>query len=119
MQLMPQTASKISKRARVSLLHSEDLYDASTNIQIGSYYLSSLVKHFGSLPPAIASYNAGEEAVKGWIASGKYGSMDEFIEDIPFDETRNYVKKVITSYFEYMRQQGKIEIPAHFMKSGS
>jgi soluble lytic murein transglycosylase len=119
MQMMPQTASKISKRAKVSLHHSEDLYDAHTNILLGAYYLASLVKHFGSLPPAIASYNAGEEAVKEWIASGKYGSMDEFIEDIPFDETRNYVKKVITSYFEYMRQQGKKEIPSHFMKSGN
>jgi soluble lytic murein transglycosylase len=119
MQMMPQTASKISRRAKISLVHTDDLYDARTNILIGSYYLSGLVRHFGSLPPAIASYNAGEEAVKNWLSNGKYGSMDEFIEDIPYDETRNYVKKVVTSYFEYMRQEGKKDMPSHFLKTGN
>jgi soluble lytic murein transglycosylase len=45
--------------------------------------------------------------------------MDEFIEDIPYDETRNYVKKVVTSYFEYMRQEGKKDMPSHFLKTGN
>jgi soluble lytic murein transglycosylase len=117
MQLMPQTASRISKRAKVTLSHSDELYDARTNVFIGSYYLSMLIKHFGSAPPAIASYNAGEEIVKEWLSSGRYMSMDEFIEDIPYDETRNYVKKVMTSYLEYMRQQGKKDMPALLIKS--
>ena len=117
MQLMPQTAARISKRAKVALSHSAELYDARTNVLIGSYYLSMLVKHFGSAPPAIASYNAGEEIVKEWLSAGKYRSMDEFVEDIPYDETRNYVKKVMSSYLEYIRQQGKRDLPPLLIKS--
>ncbi len=117
MQLMPQTAARISKRAKVNFGQSSELYDARTNVFIGSYYLSMLIKHFGSAPPAIASYNAGEEIVKEWLSSGKYQSMDEFVEDIPYDETRNYVKKVMTSYLEYIRQQGKRDMPALLIKS--
>jgi|WetSurMetagenome_2_1015567.scaffolds.fasta_scaffold00020_80 soluble lytic murein transglycosylase len=117
MQLMPQTASRLSRKAGVSLSGSEELYNVKTNITLGTYYLSSLVRHFGSAPPAIASYNAGEDRVKEWLSAGKYGSMDEFIEDIPYDETRNYVKKVMTSYLEYLRLQGRKEIPALLIRS--
>ncbi|HEX8949029.1 MAG TPA: transglycosylase SLT domain-containing protein [Dissulfurispiraceae bacterium] len=114
MQLMPQTASRLSMHAKVSMRQSEDLYDIKTNIFIGSYYLKSLIKTFDSVPIAVAAYNAGEDAVKGWLNAGQYRTTDEFIEDIPYDETRNYVKKVMTSYFEYMRQNGKKEMPPAF-----
>jgi soluble lytic murein transglycosylase len=117
MQLMPQTASRLSRKARVSFGGAEELYDVKINVTLGTYYLSSLVRHFGSAPPAIASYNAGEDRVKEWLSEGKYGSMDEFIEDIPYDETRNYVKKVMTSYLEYLRLQGRKEIPALLIRS--
>jgi soluble lytic murein transglycosylase len=116
---MPQTASRMSTHAHVSLKHSEDLYDIRTNVFIGSYYLKSLISHFDSIPLAIAAYNAGEEIVKEWVAAGKYQSADEFIEDIPYDETRNYVKKVMTTYFEYMRQNGGKEVPSLLMKVGT
>jgi soluble lytic murein transglycosylase len=119
LQLMPQTASRMSAHAHVSLKHSEDLYDIKTNVFIGTYYLKSLINHFDSVPLAIAAYNAGEEAVKDWLTAGRYKSADEFIEDIPYDETRNYVKKVITSYFEYMRQNGRKEVPSQLMKAGN
>ncbi len=119
LQLMPQTASRMSAHAHVSLKHSEDLYDIKTNVFIGTYYLKSLINHFDSVPLAIAAYNAGEEAVKDWLTAGRYKSADEFIEDIPYDETRNYVKKVITSYFEYMRQNGRKEVPSLLMKAGN
>jgi soluble lytic murein transglycosylase len=116
MQLMPQTAARLSRKSGISYSGPEDLYDVKTNVSLGSYYLSALVKQFGSAPPAIASYNAGEERVKEWLAAGKYASMDEFIEDIPYNETRNYVKKVMTSYLEYMRQQGRTEMPELLIK---
>jgi len=114
MQLMPQTASRLSPHADVSLKHSEDLYDIRTNIYIGSYYLKFLIKTLNSVPSAVAAYNAGEDAVKNWMSAGQYRSADEFIEDIPYDETRNYVKKVLTSYFEYMRQNGRKDAPKIF-----
>jgi soluble lytic murein transglycosylase len=103
MQLMPQTARKFDRHVKIALKNSNELYDPGTNILIGSYYLKHLIKTFNSIPVAIAAYNAGEEAVKEWLKKGSYGTIDEFIEDIPYDETRNYVKKVLTTYFEYMR----------------
>jgi len=112
MQLMPQTANRLSKNHKISLKHSSDLYDARTNILIGSYYLKHLLKTFNSIPVAVAAYNAGEDIVKEWLRNGNYSTIDEFIEDIPYNETHNYVKKVMTSYFEYMRANGNIDIPA-------
>ncbi|MEW6116121.1 MAG: transglycosylase SLT domain-containing protein [Nitrospirota bacterium] len=103
MQMMPQTAQRLNKSVKVALRHSSDLYDPKTNILLGSHYLSNLITKFGSLPLAIAAYNGGEDAVNEWLQKGSYRTIDEFIEDIPYDETRNYVKKVLTSYFEYLR----------------
>ena len=110
MQLMPQTASRLSKYIKLNLKHSDELYDAKTNILIGSYYLKHLIKTFNSIPVALAAYNAGEDAVKEWLKKGNFNTIDEFIEDIPYSETQNYVKKVMTTYFEYMRAGDGIDI---------
>lgn len=110
MQLMPHTAHKFTKSARVELRNASDLYDARTNIFIGSAYLKHLLNKLGSVPLALAAYNGGEDAVKEWMKKGSYRTVDEFIEDIPYDETRNYVKKVMTSYFEYMRARSDADI---------
>ncbi|MBA4349552.1 MAG: hypothetical protein C0415_06160 [Thermodesulfovibrio sp.] len=110
MQLMPHTASRLSRHIKLNLKHSDELYDAKTNILIGSYYLKHLIKTFNSIPVALAAYNAGEEAVKEWLKKGKYNTIDEFIEDIPYSETQNYVKKVMTTYFEYMRAGDAMDI---------
>ncbi len=103
MQLMPQTARRYNKNIKVHLKDSPELSDARTNILLGSYYLKQLLNKSGSIPLALASYNGGEDAVRDWMKNGKYRTIDEFIEDIPYPETRNYVKKVLTTYFEYLR----------------
>ncbi len=103
MQLMPQTASRLDGKLRLGINGPRDLVDANNNLHVGAYYLSHLVKEFGSYPYAIAAYNAGEEIVRKWIQKGGYRSADEFIEDIPYNETRDYVKRVLTSFFEYKR----------------
>ncbi len=103
MQLMPQTARRYNKIIKAHLKNSPELYDARTNILLGSYYFKQLLNKLGSIPLALASYNGGEDAVKDWLKKGKYRTVDEFIEDIPYNETRNYVKKVLTTYFEYLR----------------
>ena len=103
MQLMPQTARRYGKDLKAHLKNSPELFDARTNIMLGSYYLKQLINKLGTIPLALASYNGGEDAVKEWLKNGKYRTVDEFIEDIPFNETRNYVKKVLTTYFEYLR----------------
>jgi soluble lytic murein transglycosylase len=111
MQLMPATARRFDSR----LKSSQDIFGVENNIRIGVCYLNQLIKEFGSYTYAIAAYNAGEDIVRQWLKKGQYGSADQFIEDIPYDETRNYVKKVLTSFFEYKRMTATgddaVEIP--------
>jgi soluble lytic murein transglycosylase len=110
MQVMPGLAARLHRQLRIDYRNPEELYNVRTNISIGSYYLKLLLRRFGSLPYAIAAYNAGEEAVGSWLAARDYRTVDEFIEDIPYDETRNYVKKVMTTYFEYLRSAEKADM---------
>lgn len=111
MQLMPQTASRLTKEMN-SYKNNLNLYNPKVNIMIGAYYLNKLLKEFNSLPAAIAAYNAGEHVVREWLKNGNYKSPDEFIEDIPYDETRNYVKKVLVSYLQYQRTNGALDYSA-------
>ena len=112
MQMMPQTAHKFNKNIKAGSKHAAELYDPKVNISIGTRYLKQLLSRYGSIPLALAAYNGGEDMVNEWVRNGKYAAIDEFIEDIPFDETRNYVKKVMTSYFEYLRKSNPPDISA-------
>ena len=103
MQLMPRTAYRLDRKVNVGISSESEINDVGTNIRLGVYYLKALFDEFGSLPHVIAAYNAGEAAVKRWWGKGNYRAVDEFIEDIPYPETRNYVKKVITSYYQYKK----------------
>jgi soluble lytic murein transglycosylase len=109
MQLMPQTAFRLNRDLRIGITNASHIRDIKNNIHVGTFYLSTLIKEFGSYAYALAAYNAGEEKVRKWIQKGNYKSVDEFIEDIPFNETRNYVKKVMTTFFEYKRPSGNHE----------
>lgn len=103
MQLMPETAYRLDKRMNLGINKPAQLYDVKKNVALGTYYLKSLFNEFNTLPFVLASYNAGEVIVRKWQQRGNYKSADEFIEDIPYPETRNYVKKVLTSYFQYKK----------------
>ena len=107
MQLMPQTAFHLNRNLHLKITNTSHVWNIKNNIHIGAFYLSILVKKFGSYAYALAAYNAGEERVKKWIQKGNYKSIDEFIEDIPYSETRDYVKRVMTTLFEYKRVFGK------------
>lgn len=111
MQLMPQTAYAIDKKVNLNIKSHDHIFDIKANISLGSHYITSLLKEFGSLPPAIAAYNAGEDIVRKWQKAGNYQSLDEFIEDIPYEETKNYTKRVITTYFEYHKYPGEKGVP--------
>ncbi|PIP70816.1 MAG: hypothetical protein COW90_03295 [Nitrospirae bacterium CG22_combo_CG10-13_8_21_14_all_44_11] len=111
MQVMPQTAHAIDKKINLNIKSKEQILNVRANINLGSYYITYLLKEFGSLPPAIAAYNAGEDVVRKWQKAGSYKSLDEFIEDIPYEETKNYTKRVITTYFEYHKYTGGKSIP--------
>lgn len=103
MQLMPQTAYRIDKSISLGISKDSQINEVKNNIHLGVYYIKSLFKEFGSLPYVLAAYNAGEIIVKKWQKQGSRKAVDEFIEEIPYAETRNYVKKVVTSYFQYKR----------------
>lgn len=103
MQVMPQTAYQLDNKLKMGLSNPHQIYDVKNNLHLGIYYLSNLIKEFGSYTYALAAYNAGEEKVRQWIRKGNYKSIDEFIEDIPYTETKSYVKRVLTTFFEYKR----------------
>jgi soluble lytic murein transglycosylase len=93
MQLMPVTAKKVGNVTKVN-----ELFDEEKNIYIGIKYLSDLKKKYSRIEYIIAAYNAGEKAVDLWLQNN-YRDADEFIEDIPYNETRDYVKKVLRTYY--------------------
>ena len=104
MQVMPGTASTVAQRLGFPAVGRDDLFDQETNIRIGVYYVEQLLQQFsGNVTYAIASYNAGPIAVESWIALHRGRSQDEFVELIPYQETRQYVKRVLRSYREYTR----------------
>jgi soluble lytic murein transglycosylase len=104
MQVMPGTANKVAQRLGLPAVGRDDLFDQETNIQIGVHYVEQLLEQFsGNVALTIASYNAGPIVVESWIALHPGRSQDEFIELIPYQETRQYVKRVLRSYREYIR----------------
>ena len=88
MQLMPETFNEITTHRLKEGLDSGMRYDPETNIRYGTYYLSYLYQRYGNWDAAIAAYNAGLGNVDEWL------EIDPLLEDIPFAETRNYLKKV-------------------------
>jgi len=108
MQVMPHTGQKIAAQVGSDGFSRERLFDPCYNIRFGSWYLGHLAEKFNhNLVYAIAAYNAGPDIVTKWIQQFGYREQDEFIESIPYTETRQYVKKVLRSY----RQYGKIYGP--------
>jgi soluble lytic murein transglycosylase len=98
-QMIIKTAKRFANGATVTR---ELLLDPTKNVEIGSRFLGFLWKHFNAVPPlTIAGYNAGESAVEHWLTERGNLAMDEFMETIPYDETRNYTKRVLASYFAY------------------
>lgn len=100
MQLMPPTGREIARRLRSS----GNLEDPDTNVKLGTYYFRTLVNMFGgSVNLAIASYNAGMGNVMKWRRAAPKKPLDEFLESMPFPETRNYVKRVNMLAASYRR----------------
>ncbi|WP_319557675.1 transglycosylase SLT domain-containing protein [Thiomicrorhabdus sp.] len=96
MQLMPSTARYIGRKIGAGKVNTSALKDPERNIQLGSAYLSYLKeKYGGNLILATAAYNAGPKRVDSWIPENGTLSADQWIDSIPFTETRNYVKAVM------------------------
>jgi soluble lytic murein transglycosylase len=102
MQLMPATAARMAREARTEPPGPDTLTQPSVNITLGTIYLGSLVRSFHSVSAALAAYNAGERRAEEWL-SRDYSATDEFVEDIPYQETRNYIKRILGTYLKYMK----------------
>ncbi len=109
MQVMPSTGEWVAQSIRLRGFDRNKLFDSDMGINIGTWYISHLMKRFkGDMLFVSAAYNAGPEAVLSWLGkNGHFVDRDEFIESIPFSETRGYVKKVLRNYSEYKRIYGK------------
>jgi soluble lytic murein transglycosylase len=104
MQIMPEEAARIAAAGELGTVTREDLFDPEKNIAVGAAeYAQKLVAMNGQPTLAIASYNAGEEAVGTWLEKTAIDDLDLFIESIPYAETRLYVKTVTRNRFEYRR----------------
>jgi soluble lytic murein transglycosylase len=94
MQVLPKTGAKLARQLRVKFA-GKRLTDPGYNLQLGSRYLADLIQAYGTQEAALAAYNAGEDRVAKWTAGQTYLETAEFVESIPFTETREYVQIVI------------------------
>ena len=107
MQLMPGTATETARRYGIPLASPQQAYDAETNIQLGTAYLSQMYGQFGSNRIlASAAYNAGPGNVRKWLNVTSHLPYDIWIESIPFDETRQYVQNVLSYSVIYGQKLG-------------
>ncbi len=102
MQLILPTARAMGKRLDLKVTK-KSLRDPGTNIRLGAAYLGFLWKKFdGRVPLVVAGYNAGEGAVARWLGERPGQDIDLFVEEIPYQQTRGYTKRVIASYATYL-----------------
>lgn len=104
LQLLPSAAKPHAKAVGRPMTDAKMLYEPEFNIQVGARELDRLLKFWhGQYIPAIASYNAAAPVVRHWLKSRFRKDPLEFIEEIPYEETRNYVKLVLRNYTFYER----------------
>lgn len=104
MQLMPQTANEVKNSYGIATSDANYLYDPRMNIQLGSLYFSQLKKlNDGNEFFAVLSYNGGLGMVRNWRNNLNYSNRDDFLEQVPYPETQNYLKKVYKAYWNYAR----------------
>ena len=102
MQIMPATGSSIAKQIGLSGYQDSMLIDPEINIQMGTYYLRQQLNSFdGNLVYCLGAYNGGPGAMSGWVSKWGGIDIDEFIENITYLETRDYIKKVMGNYYFY------------------
>ena len=94
MQVMPATGRGLAGRAGVGAVDAARLRDPETNVKLGTLFLADQVRRYRTLAEVFAAYNAGPGRVARWRAFPEYRDEDLFVERIPFEETRDYVKKV-------------------------
>ena len=106
MQILPSTGRKLARSVGIRRFSTRVLTNPETNVRLGTLYFKQLVDRFGAYHYALASYNAGASRVVRWREERGEMPQDEFIDDIPFPETQNYVKKILGTAEDYRRLYG-------------
>ncbi len=104
MQLLPGTGKTVARSLKVKRFSTPQLLTPSTNLQLGTRYFRDMVDRYnGQYEYALAAYNAGAERVDTWLANGPYRDPQEFVESIPFTETREYVQAIVRNASIYRK----------------
>lgn len=106
MQLMPDTARPLARQQGLAFREGELLDEPGANLDLGSAFIGQLVRDFGEPRVAVAAYNAGPRRAREWWAARRSDDVEVWVEQIPFDETRGFVKRVMLSWSEYRRLYG-------------
>ena len=101
MQVLPSTGRQYARRLGVRPFSTQRLTDAEINVRIGTQIFSDSIRKFGGVHFALAAYNAGDSRVARWQREKPGLPQDEFIDDIPFPETQNYVKRILGTAEDY------------------
>ena len=107
MQVVPATGKRLASALRIRRFTTGHLTNPEINIRLGTLYFARLVRQFGGTHYALASYNAGENRVIRWKAERPGVDEDEFIDDIPYPETQNYVKRILGTAEDYRMLYGR------------
>ncbi len=107
MQLLPRTGKLVAHQVALKRYNPSQLYTPTVNLQLGTKYFRGMVDQFGgSFEQALAAYNAGSDRVVEWMGQGKYRDAAEFVESIPFTETREYVQAIMRNASVYRQLYG-------------
>jgi soluble lytic murein transglycosylase len=120
MQVLPSTGRRYARRVGIRRFRTSMLTQPDVNLRLGTAIFADLVKKFGGTHLALASYNAGDSAVARWIAERPEDiPRDEFIDDIPYPETQNYVRKILGTAEDYRMLYGTSASRASAKTSGA
>jgi len=107
MQLLPKTGKGEAQKTGLSHYNTDSLLNPTINIELGTRYFRQMIDEFGGqVEYALAAYNAGADRVADWRASGNFRDVDEFVESIPFTETREYVQAIVRNTEVYKKVYG-------------
>jgi soluble lytic murein transglycosylase len=106
MQLLPKVGKSVAKQEKLKHFSSTQLFAPGINLQLGTRYFRGMVDKFGAFEYALAAYNAGSDRVQDWLGQGKYRDAQEFVESIPFTETREYVQAILRNANVYRQLYG-------------
>jgi soluble lytic murein transglycosylase len=106
MQLLPKVGKGVAKQQKLKRFTTAQLFTPAINLQLGTHYFRGMVDQYGAFEYALAAYNAGTNRVDDWRTIGKYRDPQEFVESIPFTETREYVQAILRNANVYRQLYG-------------